>query len=138
MCAIFIAVIPLSFSPGLSCYGPVDVDVQRGAATLNLYLPMFFNLIERDQNITKILMWIDGVESSQWMPTIRWYDAAVFVKVPLHVLLLMSIVPTGLLWWRDRFTPPGCCPHCGYDLTGNVSGRCPECGTAIKHEGETA
>ena len=20
------------------------------------------------------------------------------------------------------------CPHCGYDLTGNLSGRCPECG----------
>ncbi|MDB5293091.1 MAG: hypothetical protein JWL69_4332 [Phycisphaerales bacterium] len=25
---------------------------------------------------------------------------------------------------RDR----GLCPHCGYDLTGNVSGTCPECG----------
>ena len=23
----------------------------------------------------------------------------------------------------------GRCPHCGYDLTGNVSGVCPECGT---------
>jgi hypothetical protein len=23
----------------------------------------------------------------------------------------------------------GLCLHCGYDLTGNVSGRCPECGT---------
>jgi hypothetical protein len=25
---------------------------------------------------------------------------------------------------RDR----GLCPHCGYNLTGNVSGTCPECG----------
>ena len=24
--------------------------------------------------------------------------------------------------------PPGCCRKCGYDLTGNVTGRCPECG----------
>ena len=23
---------------------------------------------------------------------------------------------------------PGDCPSCGYDLTGNVSGTCPECG----------
>ena len=34
-----------------------------------------------------------------------------------------------LLWWLDlRRIPPGHCPHCGYDLTGNVSGKCPECG----------
>ncbi len=25
----------------------------------------------------------------------------------------------------------GHCAHCGYDLTGNASGRCPECGTAV-------
>jgi hypothetical protein len=25
----------------------------------------------------------------------------------------------------------GCCPACGYDLTGNTSGTCPECGTAV-------
>ena len=25
----------------------------------------------------------------------------------------------------------GCCDACGYNLTGNVSGRCPECGTTI-------
>lgn len=24
----------------------------------------------------------------------------------------------------------GLCPQCGYNLTGNVSGRCPECGRA--------
>ena len=27
---------------------------------------------------------------------------------------------------------PGCCRECGYNLTGNVSGVCPECGTPIK------
>jgi len=26
------------------------------------------------------------------------------------------------------------CEHCGYNLTGNVSGVCPECGTAIEAE----
>jgi len=29
--------------------------------------------------------------------------------------------------WRE-FIKPGQCRNCGYDLTGNVSGRCPECG----------
>ncbi len=27
--------------------------------------------------------------------------------------------------------PPGSCQRCGYDLTGNVSGRCPECGKPL-------
>lgn len=29
---------------------------------------------------------------------------------------------------RDRRLGAGLCPVCGYDLTGNVSGTCPECG----------
>src|SRR4051812_10094305 len=39
------------------------------------------------------------------------------------------------LWWMRRWLRrrrlrrhPELCPACGYDLTGNVSGRCPECG----------
>src|ERR1043166_499316 len=31
---------------------------------------------------------------------------------------------------RARYLPH-CCQSCGYDLTGNTSGRCPECGTFI-------
>jgi len=32
--------------------------------------------------------------------------------------------------WRAP-TAPGACATCGYNLTGNVSGRCPECGTPV-------
>lgn len=32
---------------------------------------------------------------------------------------------------RDHAYPPGTCRSCGYNLTGNVSGRCPECGQEI-------
>ena len=36
---------------------------------------------------------------------------------------------------RVRFLPsPGRCARCRYDLTGNVSGVCPECGTPIPEE----
>ena len=31
---------------------------------------------------------------------------------------------------RRRRAKPGHCPSCGYDLTGNLSGVCPECGNA--------
>jgi hypothetical protein len=32
---------------------------------------------------------------------------------------------------RLRKKPPNQCIKCGYNLTGNISGICPECGTAM-------
>lgn len=45
---------------------------------------------------------------------------------------------TEIVWLkyrtREPFAPAGrYCRVCGYDLTGNVSGRCPECGTEIRN-----
>lgn len=55
------------------------------------------------------------------------------VGVPLYLLFLGLVGGTVLCWRADRPTPAvGICPRCGYDLTGNVSGRCPECGCAIR------
>jgi hypothetical protein len=50
------------------------------------------------------------------------------------------VAPTAILpafWtvrfirWAKRAREPGRCPKCGYDLTGNTSGVCPECGTML-------
>ena len=49
--------------------------------------------------------------------------------VPLWLPFVVFLVPTLVLWRHDRRARPGHCPNCGYNLTGNVSGRCPECGT---------
>lgn len=42
---------------------------------------------------------------------------------------------TRVIWNRYRLRPPfvagNFCAGCGYDLTGNVSGVCPECGTRV-------
>ena len=54
------------------------------------------------------------------------------LSVPLWLVLVVLALPTAFLWWRDRrCIREGFCRKCGYDLTGNVSGRCPECGTEI-------
>lgn len=44
-------------------------------------------------------------------------------------LATLSLPPLAAwLVYRRRRPPPGCCAKCGYDVTGNVSGTCPECG----------
>ena len=43
-------------------------------------------------------------------------------------LVLPAIWLIALVWRKRRALSPNACPGCGYDLTGNVSGVCPECG----------
>ena len=53
------------------------------------------------------------------------------VILPPWILLPAFAIPTAILLYRDRRRiPPGHCQKCGYNLTGNTSGKCPECGTA--------
>jgi len=44
--------------------------------------------------------------------------------------LIFAILPALWLykWNKRRKLGPGACAACGYDLTGNESGVCPECG----------
>jgi hypothetical protein len=60
------------------------------------------------------------------------------IQLPLWMPLLVVLIPTLLLWYRDyrawRVFRPAHCQACGYDLTGNESGRCPECGTHVPNK----
>lgn len=52
--------------------------------------------------------------------------------VPLGSPLLILLPVSVALWRHNRRRPPkGYCQTCGYDLTGNVTGVCPECGEAV-------
>ena len=57
-----------------------------------------------------------------------WTAAQRHVEFPIYALFAAVATPT-LPAWRFWLKPvkPGHC-RCGYDLTGNVSGTCPECG----------
>lgn len=51
---------------------------------------------------------------------------------PMNFFLAAGFVL--VFWLNYRVRPvPGHCPHCGYDLTGCTSARCPECG-AVRNE----
>ena len=60
------------------------------------------------------------------------------LTLPLWIPLALAAIPTLALWRRDRRPGPGHCPTCHYNLTGNTSGVCPECGTAIPNRTEAA
>lgn len=56
-----------------------------------------------------------------------------FLFIPLWLPLVVVAIPTSILFYRDhKRIPPGHCQECGYNLTGNESGICPECGTEIR------
>ncbi len=58
------------------------------------------------------------------------------VTIPLWMPFLAIGIPTAAMFFLDRRRiPPNHCRNCGYNLTGNVSGVCPECGCRIAPTG---
>jgi hypothetical protein len=54
------------------------------------------------------------------------------VNVPLWMpVLALSVLPFVRVLQGFRRVRSGCCLTCGYSLTGNTSGVCPECGTPV-------
>jgi 4-amino-4-deoxy-L-arabinose transferase-like glycosyltransferase len=60
-----------------------------------------------------------------------WVSARAIVLPYWLPVLLGAMIPGWTLVQyarRLRRVGDGCCPSCGYNLTGNTSGVCPECG----------
>jgi predicted RNA-binding Zn-ribbon protein involved in translation (DUF1610 family) len=70
-----------------------------------------------------------------WVPVIRTQKTQVVLILPLWCVVCALGMPAIGLWYADwqrrKRRRPGHCSRCGYDLTGNVSGRCPECGGPV-------
>ena len=67
-----------------------------------------------------------------WLPHFDLVGATKTLVVPLWIPLLLTVLATAVFsWWYRRLIPAGHCQRCGYDLTGNISGVCPECGKRI-------
>ena len=56
-----------------------------------------------------------------------------YLDIELWFLILVAAISTAFLWWYDKRyrLPVHLCRKCEYDLTLNISGTCPECGTLI-------
>ena len=81
---------------------------------------------------------ISGWRYSYWGFSLHWRvsyygtDTEYVLGVPHWFLTLLFAIGPGVWFikWRKRrrLAMAGKCPACGYDLTGNESGVCPECG----------
>ncbi len=64
---------------------------------------------------------------------VTWAAPCLFLGTPVWGVMWAWLY-VRLLNRLFRRVRPQCCTHCGYDLTGNVSGICPECGKPVPVE----
>jgi hypothetical protein len=80
------------------------------------------------QDVHEACSWPWGPQPA--LPVLR-----VFLVRALILMFACRLAASARWWledhWRWRPAPPDVCRQCGYNLTGNVSGRCPECGTDV-------
>ena len=78
----------------------------------------------------------DGIPRLEWAVKFESFNlfgkAIHSITIPLWVPFLLIAVPTLFLFIRiRRGKSPNRCAKCGYNLTGNVSGVCSECGWRV-------
>lgn len=69
---------------------------------------------------------------------LRTYAATVAIMDVLLASPAALLVAGGVAFGWPKMPPPGFCVSCGYNLTGNASGTCPECGITIPRSPGTA
>jgi hypothetical protein len=64
------------------------------------------------------------------VPKVRFSRSGIPACFSPRPILIFAILPAIWLfkWNQRRKLSPNACLGCGYDLTGNESGVCPECG----------
>lgn len=74
-----------------------------------------------------------GLSRPEFSRTVWRNGVSYRMSLPLWLMLIAVALPTWFLWRRDRRRiPPGHCQRCGYNLTGNTTGVCPECGQRLR------
>ena len=81
--------------------------------------------------VLMVVAWVRSITQILAFSGTARFDEIRQVSAEGGLVVCLVWLPTRWLWHRDRQSQrirPGCCPRCGYDLTGNTSGVCSECG----------
>jgi hypothetical protein len=120
------ACVILSMDSGLWMFGAGEVVFSSNSATPREIRTEFWGPKPLDWGYTVQAdkgRFAYGIRMPNWNG-LKW------IRMPLWLPFIVFAAPTTYLWHRDRRRiPPGHCHSCNYNLTGNTSGICPECGT---------
>lgn len=85
----------------------------------------------------RICFWFSGVLLTTNLELGRILDAIHAVGIAV-ILVVVVVLPCSVFYnrlrWKAVPDPWRYCSGCGYDLTGNESGVCPECGEGIREK----
>ncbi len=141
MCVLLLLALLLSLRRGTYVLRPGDRILEYNGKTVYSFKDLIPELASTSKPVKLKVRDGAGNVHVAHVPARAWAGIASPVSVPLGLAFVIAAGITALLFWRDRRFPAGHCQKCGYDLTGNVSGRCPECGTPVPDtsaEGESA
>lgn len=140
-----VASIVLVIAWPLSIYFGVVYDVMGGSDVINMFGvgwgSLYVQYMAPAGSGGRSSGWHGGwLESGStwWLPRFNRYAGGWYASAPLWIPLVIVLVLAAC--FRPRPSVLRDCKVCGYNLTGNVSGVCPECGsdrTAIDDSAET-
>jgi hypothetical protein len=89
-------------------------------------------------SLAAVGLWLILVYRQPPPPVLGFILLAFFAMGTIAVTVIPFLLLRNLLSAGDRRRrlSQGKCPNCCYDLTGNTSGVCPECGTPVPEKAE--
>lgn len=103
------------------------------AYTLSIFMPAIIAAIILLTNLLPVI--VGRFTLDLWWSMQPWLNVAVTIPF-IYIILALAIYPTIRDRIRESAAREQRCMTCGYDLIGNVSAACPECGTSIDRADE--